>query len=1680
MLARNSKKSNQTNNFSLPPTKLRNVSCVQCKHQFFLREFVPLRGVIPLLLQCGHVICDKCATLFLDRPCPLCNIISQSEDDQTVSLPLHIYALGLMIVSHNRPIDIDDLDISFAKSVNSGIKQHSMKGFCYECENQATIQCPQCNVLFCHICYAKIHGRALQNHSKIMLAESDNENSFIVRNICSEMCNEPLGYYCEDCDIAACSHCMLDLHKKHNYQPLVKKNQELLVELYQMLDYVYENLQRVQQAQKKLKTSALNPVDLPETDSVQASITQHFAYLHGALQNLEKSIIDSLREYQSSRDKNIEEISAQLREHEEQLQSALIVSTSITENLEKIDVQQVISKLRTLVDIPCHLVLNSVLNEQEIKFSFDDNIVDIVKNHCSIRIPPVSSYSLRRTDSLPDDYEIEPLTKEDNSLEHRNTSTTRSTSLVNVSSKESDNLPQAGSSEMVRVSHVVDPFCFYVQLVQNQHKLLELNKELATLISASTIPTEIVLNTLYIVQSKTGTWYRARVTERKSHSKCGETYSVTFIDYGMKEEDVPLQRIRNILPQLAIFPALALRCSLFDIIPNNGKWHPDAIEAFKNLVFKNTMVSMSITTITGDIYYVDLCVVSSKDSGLIFVKDSLTYMSYATCISSNKLMRVNPESVMKYYREQLDMETYTDIRVLFVESPSSIFVEKRHANRSYFTKLIQNMNEDYERNTFNEYISTPCRDMPCAARGADGLWHRGLINEVTENTLQVFYVDLGYTLILDYNAVRVLHRKYMSCKTQAIKVALRNITPQSGDTNQWEPETTEFIKAFLLSTRNFKIIAFDKLENVYSIVMYTHDKINVGNLLINNGLALCSGTNFQQPRVRNRSKNRRHKSRLNKQLPSEPYDEPMNLSTKDKKVDDNDDPFKVSVLIHQVFSPDCIYVSDATYDQSDVNRLRKEMQQFYNKYRAAKQDVWCKNAVCAVYQEENNTYHRARIIDVKSNDKVAVFLYDLGNEEIVSVENIQSLHPMFYKVPAYVFKIKLSGILPCGGSNTWPSYSCQKLMEIMDKNQCSKYYISKLEDEDVESSVIPVELWVRQTITDGPLEPTRYEVNSVNRMMVENGVALPIKEYVKKRDKILAIELKRQLMKKLRRLTKCKSNVKWFAIGNEHKVEGSIIEETLELSENSSPNSDYEDHDTVQRFDNTPTLPKLTAWLPAKPVEEDTFIAIPTYLNHDGFVYLHSKTENSKILRYIEMKLENIYSNCPIEPCDTVWIAGDLCIAQYHVNNKWYRGKIVSVEEHDIVNVEFVDYGNVEECSIGTLKKKVVLEDIPIQCTKCLIHNLKSGTENGKWTTEDLDKIHALIIEHECKVTILERMNTHLVISLTMLPNKYCDKERDLLEFLIKNYKMNIEANISESYMSQSSTPTYPDYTDPLIESLRLNYSNDEITEDPIISGNSELLTHTDVVEKNESGTITDVENLSWAKVKERIIASTPCVASDEDIAMNYNTLDIPDDVDYIEVELIIGIRFTEFQAQLKENIHSPVLNEYYTQYEQLMTELQENACKQPMITTLAVNTPCCAKFAHDGIWYRCLITESKPIIDSDSVKIKLLYIDYGNDEYREIDSKTYELYTLKKEWTEVPAMAIRCKLWNIKVSPTADSDTLVSQLNELLNKRIIATIKDTDENFIYVELRENEKCENVIYKSLIDEGLFEIMQEEN
>lgn len=135
-----------------------------------------------------------------------------------------------------------------------------------------------------------------------------------------------------------------------------------------------------------------------------------------------------------------------------------------------------------------------------------------------------------------------------------------------------------------------------------------------------------------------------------------------------------------------------------------------------------------------------------------------------------------------------------------------------------------------------------------------------------------------------------------------------------------------------------------------------------------------------------------------------------------------------------------------------------------------------------------------------------------------------------------------------------------------------------------------------------------------------------LRRYAKKRDRILAVELKRQLIKKLERLSKCDINVKWHRIGEDLNGLEIDKDESHTLLRYSDSNSDAsEDYSSEQIFDNIPSLPKLTTWLPPDIIVEDSFIAMPTYIDYSGFLHLHSKSQSTDVCSLTRNIYEPLY-----------------------------------------------------------------------------------------------------------------------------------------------------------------------------------------------------------------------------------------------------------------------------------------------------------------------------------------------------------------------------------------------------------------------------------------------------------------------
>lgn len=86
--------------------------------------------------------------------------------------------------------------------------------------------------------------------------------------------------------------------------------------VYQWYSFTFQNIKSI---------LASNMYDLDNSETIETAITQHFARLHGVLQNLEAKLISQLYRQRDSLKNNLENIDIQLRSQEERLKVTLQV-----------------------------------------------------------------------------------------------------------------------------------------------------------------------------------------------------------------------------------------------------------------------------------------------------------------------------------------------------------------------------------------------------------------------------------------------------------------------------------------------------------------------------------------------------------------------------------------------------------------------------------------------------------------------------------------------------------------------------------------------------------------------------------------------------------------------------------------------------------------------------------------------------------------------------------------------------------------------------------------------------------------------------------------------------------------------------------------------------------------------------------------------------------------------------------------------------------------------------------------------------------------------------------------------------------------------------------------------------------------------------------------------------------
>jgi len=167
---------------------------------------------------------------------------------------------------------------------------------------------------------------------------------------------------------------------------------------------------------------------------------------------------------------------------------------------------------------------------------------------------------------------------------------------------------------------------------------------------------------------------------------------------------------------------------------------------------------------------------------------------------------------------------------------------------------------------------------------------------------------------------------------------------------------------------------------------------------------------------------------------------------------------------------------------------------------------------------------------------------------------------------------------------------------------------------------------------------------------------------------------------------------------------------------------------------------ELSAWLPPRRPTTQNFTAVCRHVDWEGRLYvtLTSNLYTADVLRLISLVLNVKYHGSRPRPTDKYWRPGDLCIAQWSEDRRWYRGEVLATDlegENLLAHVCFVDYGTDQWCEAShELRKELFMKEQPVQALPILLQGV--SPKDDVWTEAELNFLHETLVDKVVKVEV--------------------------------------------------------------------------------------------------------------------------------------------------------------------------------------------------------------------------------------------------------------------------------------------------------------------------------------------------------
>ncbi|XP_019947409.2 tudor domain-containing 6 [Paralichthys olivaceus] len=407
------------------------------------------------------------------------------------------------------------------------------------------------------------------------------------------------------------------------------------------------------------------------------------------------------------------------------------------------------------------------------------------------------------------------------------------------------------SSHVAVVQHVSNPSEFWIQTQNYTNELNELMDRIYHLHKDSENK-DVVMNPtvgLYCAaKAEDGVFYRAIVSE------VGETQvKVFFVDYG-NTEVVKRMNIRTLPGEFKKLPRLALKCTLADVRPKDGRWSPCASEYFIKAITDKAL-NVHVKAKYDDVYVVQLTdpeAHEDRDLSSLMCAYNLTekaetqrqpkanvtiqpailpptqdphdrladvYGNKGICLKAQNTvsLAINERRIPTFKEHMFPIGSVLDVSVSHVKSPNDFWCQLVH-NAGHLKLLMHDIQAHYAGREFQ-----PVVEMACVARHPDnGMWYRAIVIHRHEKPLvDVLFVDYGQTETVPLYDLRRICPEFLTMPGQAFRCSLLNPIDPTSAINEWNQEATARFHNFVETAASDLVI----LKCTIYAVMYSDQKI---------------------------------------------------------------------------------------------------------------------------------------------------------------------------------------------------------------------------------------------------------------------------------------------------------------------------------------------------------------------------------------------------------------------------------------------------------------------------------------------------------------------------------------------------------------------------------------------------------------------------------------------------------------------------------------------------------------------------------------------------------------------------------------------------------------------------------------------------------------------------------------